>query len=200
MKHIKAIAAAVTTATATIIATVAYTTLIILEYSGYLPPLLAPPRPASNEPPERPFKQPPDFQQSKRLQNILQQIQSHIAKSTSTREHYTSVCKRIDAMLLDRSARARLSESDVKNHFNSNWPTFKPLHPSSMKSRDQIIWGWTDKSANEIRLNPDLVRELEAAPEVCQTSGFPNFPDPLSRTQSCLPTSQYSLLPQYFTS
>ncbi|KIM75500.1 hypothetical protein PILCRDRAFT_673132 [Piloderma croceum F 1598] len=47
--------------------------------------------------PERLFKQPPDFQQSKRLQTILQQIQSHITKSTSTCEHYASVChKRID--------------------------------------------------------------------------------------------------------
>ena len=194
MKHIvKAIAAAVTRVTATIIGVVAYTTLIVLDYSGYLPPLLAPPCPTSDELPERPFKQPPDFQQSQRLQSILLQIQSHIANSTSTREHYVSVCKWIDAMLLDRSARAHLSEGDVQNHFNSNWPAFKPLHPSFMKSRDQIIWGWTDKSTkgpNETQLNPDLVRELEAAPEVCRISEFLNFPDPLGRAQTCSPTSQ----------
>jgi hypothetical protein len=193
MKHVKAIAAAVTTATATVIAAVAYATLIVLDFSGYLPILTAHRRPAFDEPPERTFKQPPNFQQSKRLQNILQQIQSHIAKSTSTREHYASVCKRIDAMLLDRSARARLSEGDVKNHFNSNWPAFTPLHPSSMKFKDQILWGWTDKSTdgpNEIHLNPDLVRELEAAPEVCEKSGFLDFPDPLSRAQTCSPTSR----------
>lgn len=194
MKHtIKAIAAAVTTATAIIIAAVAYAILIILDFSGYLPTLPAHPCLAFDEfPPERPFKQPPNFQQSKRLQNILQQIQSHIAKSTNTREHYASVCKRIDAMLLDRSARACLSEGDVKNYFNSNWPTFKPLHPSSMKFKDQILWGWTDKSTNapnEIHLNSDLIRELEAAPEVCETSGFLDFPDPFSRAQTCSPTS-----------
>ena len=163
MKHtIKAIATAVATATATIIAAVAYATLIILDFSGYLPPFPAHRRPASDEAPERPFKQPPDFQQSKRLQNILQQIQSHVAKSTSTREHYASVCKRIDVMLPDRSARARLSEGDVKNHFNSNWPAFTPLHPYSMKSKDEILWGWTDRSTdgpNEIHLHPDLVRK-----------------------------------------
>ena len=80
------------------------------------------------------------------------------------------VCKWVDVILLDHSAHAYLSESDVMNHFNSNWPAFKPLHHSSMQ--DQILWAMMDKSPdspNKIYLSPDLVRELEAAQEVYET-------------------------------
>ena len=91
-------------------------------------------------------------------------------ESTSTHEHYVIVCKQVDAMLLDHLVHAHLSESDVMNHFNSNWPVFKPSHHSF--TQDQILWGMMDKSTdspNEIYLNPDLVRELGAAQEICKT-------------------------------
>ena len=72
-------------------------------------------------------------------------------------------------MLLDCDTHACQSEGDVKDHFKFNWLAFKPLHPSCMRFKDEVCREGTDKSVeapNEVELNPDLVRALEAAPEV----------------------------------
>jgi hypothetical protein len=108
--NIKTIAITAATVISSVIAVVAYATLFMLHYSGYLP---APPVPS----PEHPYE--PDFQQSKRLQEILKQIQNHITESTSTCDCFASICQRIDARLYE-DARAHLSMDDVRAHFKSN--------------------------------------------------------------------------------
>ena len=131
-----------------------------LHYSSFLPPILAP------SPPERPYKPTPDFQQSERLQEIIAQIQNHIAISSSTRDCFVIVSRRLDRMLDDPARRAHLSEDRVRNYFESTWPSFVAMNADYLKHKHLVHWGRTDRNPDaprEVELNPDLVRELEAA-------------------------------------
>jgi hypothetical protein len=170
---------------------IAYTISIALHYSGFLTAIPPPPPPPS-PPPERPYKPTPDFQQSERLQEIIAQIRNHIAISASTRECFVIVSRRLDRMLADPTQRAHLSEDRVRIYFESTWPSFVVMNADLMKHKHLVHWGRTDKSPDaplEIELNPDMVRELEAAQEARDNHvPYCSSVDTFIRGQICLYT------------
>jgi hypothetical protein len=136
-----------------------------------IPAIFIPPPPTLSGCPERLVVLPPDFNQCKRLQDLIQKIQNHISESTSTRRCYAAICEDIERELQDDpgSNITHFSEESVKDQFSSNWPQFVPLNPGYMKYKDEIHWGRVEKdlgAPNEIELCPDLVRAVEAAPLV----------------------------------
>ena len=119
--------------------------------------------------PKRPFHEPPDFDQCNRLQELLTQIQHHILESITTQQCYAAICKYIKHELQDGTLSVNVSVDDIKAHFSSTWPTFVPMNPRFMRYKDELRWGRVGKGhddGNEIELDPDLVRVVEAAPEV----------------------------------
>jgi hypothetical protein len=89
---------------------IAYTISRALHYSSFLP-AIPPPIPPN---PERPYKPTPDFQRCERLQKIIAQVRNHIATSSSTRDCFVIVSRRLDRMLDDPTRRAHLSEDSQK--------------------------------------------------------------------------------------
>lgn len=124
--------------------------------------------PSFAERPKRPLHEPLDFGQCRRLQALLIQIQRHILGSITTQHCFAAVCGRIDHELQNGTPLVNVSVDDVKAHFSSKWPKFVSLNPDCMKYKDEVR-GRVDKGyndVNEIELDPDLVRVVEAAPEV----------------------------------
>ena len=118
--------------------------------------------------PHRRTYNPPTFSTSIQLQSILQDVQSHILRSSSTRLIYVVVCQLLYRQLENPQDYNVPSDEIVKDILKTSWPTFSPL-PEQLANGDLgVIWGHTDKTttASEIHLNPDLIVALENAPEV----------------------------------
>jgi len=113
---------------------------------------------------------PPKFSNCVRLQSILQDVQSHILSSSSTRLLYVVVCQMFYRQMQNPQDISKPSDDIVKDILESSWPTFLPLPERMMNGHLGVIWAGTDKttSAAEIQLNPDLIVALEKAPEVSE--------------------------------
>ena len=107
--------------------------------------------------------------QSSKVQRLcLQDVQSHILGSSSTRLLYVVVCQIFYQQIENPQDISKPSDDIVKGILESSWPTFVPV-PERMANGDLgVIWGQTDKltTVSEIQLNPDLIVALENAPEV----------------------------------
>ena len=119
----------------------------------------------------------PDFSTCPKLNELLQNIQTHILGSQTTLETYVSICQLFNQCLEEshRVPALKTSPDTIRSYFQFAWPSFTPLEKKAKSESsddsddsDPLIWGWVRKTntANEILLNADLVRTLESAPEV----------------------------------
>ena len=113
---------------------------------------------------------PPKFSDCVRLQSVLQDVQSHILSSSSTRLLYVVVCQMFYRQMQNPQDISKPSDDVVKDILESSWPTFLPLPEEMMNGHLGVIWGQADKktTASEIQLNPDLIVALEKAPAVSE--------------------------------
>jgi hypothetical protein len=112
---------------------------------------------------------PPKFSDCVRLQNTLQDVQTHILGSSSTRLLYVVVCQMFYQQIQNPQDISKPSDEIVKDILESSWPTFVPLPEQFVDGHLGVIWGQTDKTTTpEIQLNPDLIVALEKAPEVSE--------------------------------
>lgn len=163
--------------TTTTVAFFAVLPLVICAYKyweGYRiePPYLRRPgqKKRATSPRDRTYRyKPPKFSDCVRLQGILQDVQSHILGSSSTRLLYVVVCQIFYQQIENPQDISKPSDDIVKGILESSWPTFVPVPERMARNGDLgVTWGQTDKmtTVSEIQLNPDLIVALENAPEV----------------------------------
>jgi len=104
---------------------------------------------------------PPKFSDCVRLQSVLQDVQSHILSSSSTRLLYVVVCQMFYRQMQNPQDISKPSDDIVKDILESSWPAFLPLPERMVNGNLGVIRG-------QIQLNPDLIVALEKAPEVSE--------------------------------